>query len=69
MAWVKRTERNRDTYDNVVRPAVIGRPIPTYRFACSRIPDQVRIPFSDGTTAIYLLKVEQPAPQVWRCEE
>jgi hypothetical protein len=49
----------------VKRPAILGG-VYTYRTKFSRIPEQVRIPFADGTTAIYELRVEQPSPVIRR---
>ena len=49
---------------NKGRPTMLGKPLPNYERADSRIPEQIRVSFSDGTTAIYDLRVEQPAPFV-----
>jgi len=46
------------------RPAMLGKPLPKYERESSRIPDQIRVSFSDGSTAIYDLRVDQPAPFV-----
>lgn len=70
MSFIRRSERNRDTYfrgyqPTVKRPAILGG-VYTYRTKFSRIPEQVRIPFADGTTAIYELRIEQPSPVIRR---
>ena len=49
---------------NKGRPTILDKPVPNYDRNDSRIPEKVRISFSDGTTAIYMLKVEQPAPLI-----
>ena len=46
------------------RPEMLGKPLPKYERESSRIPDQIRVSFSDGSTAIYDLRVDQPAPFV-----
>ena len=65
MAFIRRSERFRGHQTTVKRPVILGS-VYTYRSKFSRIPDQVRKCFSDGTTAIYDLRIEQPAPQIWR---
>ena len=70
MSFIRRSERNRDNYfrgyqKTVSRPIVLGK-VCTYRGKFSRIPEQVRLCFADGTTAVYDLRVEQPAPVTWR---
>lgn len=53
------------------RPAVLDRPGRYYESPLSRIPEKVRISFSDGTTAVYQLTMELPAPVFhdWQKEE
>ena len=46
------------------RPKPLPGTVPYYERESSRIPEMVRIAFSDGTTAVYELRVEQPAPQI-----
>ena len=65
MSWVRRSERFRGYKRTVTRPIVLGK-VCTYRSEFSRIPEQVRLCFADGTTAVYDLRVEQPAPVIWR---
>ena len=46
------------------------RPLPdaSYEYSdiSSRVPDTIRVPFEDGTTAVYTLKNDQPAPILYR---
>ena len=49
---------------NSGRPMILDKPVPNYERNDSRIPEKIRISFSDGTTAIYELKVRQPAPVI-----
>ena len=44
------------------RPEILDRPVPKYERESSRIPEQMRVSFSDGSTAVYDLRTEQPAP-------
>ena len=44
------------------RPKILPKPVPIYEHECSEIPDRIRVSFADGSTAIYELRVEQPAP-------
>ena len=46
------------------RPEVLPEPLPIYEHTCSEIPDRVRISFSNGTSAIYDLHTDQPAPVI-----
>jgi len=46
------------------RPEVLPEPLPIYETIYSEIPDRVRISFSNGTSAIYDLHTEQPAPVI-----
>ena len=46
------------------RPKMLPHAVPHYERSNSRIPEQVRISFSDGSTAVYDLRVEQPAPVI-----
>ena len=45
------------------RPEILPEIVSHYERDSSRIPDQIRVSFSDGSTAVYEIKVEQPAPQ------
>ena len=51
-------EKKKDT-----RPEILPEIVSHYERDSSRIPDQIRVSFSDGSTAVYEIKVEQPAPQ------
>ena len=44
------------------RPEPLGSVLIHYDREDSRIPDSLRLSFSDGTTAVYRLHVDQPAP-------
>ena len=46
------------------RPEVLPEPLPIYETVYSEIPDRVRISFSNGTSAIYDLHTDQPAPVI-----
>ena len=46
------------------RPDMLGKPVPTYTHGESMYPEQLRALFSDGHTAVYDLRVEQPAPVI-----
>ena len=46
------------------RPMMLPVPLPIYEHPDSEIPDKVRISFSNGTSAVYELHVDQPAPVI-----
>lgn len=46
------------------RPEMMEKPLPVYAYETSIYPDQIRVSFRDGSTAVYDLRVEQPAPQI-----
>lgn len=46
------------------RPKLLPEPLPIYEHDDSRIPDRIRVIFSDNTTAVYDLHTEQPAPVI-----
>lgn len=64
----RRRDRFRGYQATVTRPDPLDRFLVTYRGRFSRYPEQVRISFADGTTAVYTMKAEQPAPVVFRRE-
>jgi len=71
MPWTRRVDRNldrlfRSNQTRVERPVVLDRPGKYYETNFSRIPERLRVSFSDGTTAIYQLAVELPAPNFQR---
>ena len=63
---MKRVDRFRGYQPTVKRPAPLNRFVSMYRNQFRKIPDQIRVSFSDGTTAVYQLKVEMPAPVIYR---
>jgi hypothetical protein len=46
------------------RPEMLPNPLPTYNHDFSKYPERIRVSFGDGSTAIYDLRVEMPAPQI-----
>ena len=46
------------------KPAILPQMVPLYEHDCSEIPERIRVSFSDGRTAVYELRVEQPAPVI-----
>lgn len=46
------------------RPKPMPGAVPYYERESSRIPERIRISFTDGTTAVYDLHVDQPAPVI-----
>ena len=46
------------------RPEMLPKPVPIYEHTDSEIPERVRISFTNGTSAIYDLHSEQPAPVI-----
>lgn len=46
------------------RPGLLAFPVPIYERTDSEIPEKVRISFTNGTSAIYELHVDQPHPLV-----
>ena len=49
---------------NEGRPEMMGAVLPVYDRDGSRIPDRIRVCFSDGTTAVYNLHMDQPEPLI-----
>lgn len=71
--WMRRSERNRENYfrgqqATVTRPEVLPKVLAYYRGRFSQIPESVRVSFGNGVTAVYDLRVQQPAPVVWKCK-
>ena len=52
------------TLEALTRPEMLDRAVPNYEHECSIYPDQIRVSFSDGHTAVYDLRVEQPHPVI-----
>lgn len=48
----------------LTRPKMLDKAMPTYEHDFSQYPEQIRVSFSDGHTAVYDLRVEQPAPVI-----
>ena len=49
----------------VERPEILPKPLPIYdENHGGKFPEMIRVSFSDGSTAVYELKVEQPAPVI-----
>lgn len=46
------------------RPEPMPKIVPYYERGTSRMPEQIRVSFSDGSTAIYDLHTDQPAPVI-----
>lgn len=57
---IRRTERFGTSKQK--RPELLDKPVGYYDGQSSRIPETIRISFSDGTTAVYELRVRQPEP-------
>ena len=51
----------RDPFD---RPKMMPETVTYYDHNMSRVPDRIRVSFEDGTTAVYVLHTEQPAPVI-----
>ena len=50
--------------DEVEKPGMLPKMATYYDRDGSRYPEQIRVSFSDGHTATYELKVEQPHPMI-----
>ena len=46
------------------KPTILPKPMPMYERDSSEYPEMIRVSFSDGHTAVYELRVEQPAPVI-----
>lgn len=57
-------EKEKSGFFNDRRPKPMPNAAPYYDRESSRIPDRIRVSFTDGTTAVYTLHIEQPAPMV-----
>lgn len=62
----RRRRRFRGFRATVTRPALLPGLVTYYRSRFSKIPDSVRVSFGNGTTAVYDLHVQQPAPVIWK---
>ena len=50
--------------ENSGKPMMLPKPVPCYDRNDSKYPDHIRMSFDDGQTAIYDLRIEQPAPVI-----
>ena len=46
------------------KPTILPKPVPMYEREGSKYPEMIRVSFNDGSTAVYDLRVEQPAPVI-----
>ena len=46
------------------KPKMLDKPMPCYMHEYSRHPESIRVSFDDGSTAVYDLRVQQPAPVI-----
>ena len=46
------------------RPRILPKPLPVYEHNFSEYPEMIRVSFSDGSTAVYQLRTEQPHPVI-----
>ena len=46
------------------KPTILPKPVPSYEHDFSEYPELIRVSFSDGSTAVYQLRTEQPHPLV-----
>lgn len=60
----KKEEKGKEEIKLKKRPEMLAYPVPIYERTDSEIPEKVRISFTNGTSAIYVLHVDQPKPLV-----
>lgn len=46
------------------RTRILTLAVPKYEHESSKYPEHIRVSFADGHTAVYDLRVDQPAPQI-----
>ena len=46
------------------KPTILPKPMPVYQHSFSEYPELIRVSFSDGSTAVYELRTEQPHPVI-----
>ena len=46
------------------RKRILTLAVPKYEHESSKYPEQIRVSFADGHTAVYDMRVEQPAPVI-----
>ena len=56
--------KNGEHWEKEKRPAILPKPVPVYEYDYSEYPELIRVSFSDGSTAVYQLRIEQPAPVI-----
>ena len=56
--------RNGEHWEKGKRPTILPKPVPVYEYEHSEYPELIRISFSDGTTAVYELRTDQPHPVI-----
>ena len=66
---MEKTEKNLEAMiDRILvehnKPTILPKPMPMYERDSSEYPEMIRVSFSDGRTAVYELRVEQPAPVI-----
>lgn len=66
---MEKTEKNLEAMiDRILvehnKPTILPKPMPMYERDSSEYPEMIRVSFSDGSTAVYELRVEQPAPVI-----
>ena len=60
----KKEEKGKKEIELKKRPEMLAFPVPIYEHTDSEIPEKVRISFTNGTSAIYMLHVDQQKPMV-----
>ena len=66
---MEKTEKNLEAMiDRILvehnKPTILPKLMPMYERDSSEYPEMIRVSFSDGSTAVYELRVEQPAPVI-----
>ena len=65
MKGVKRMEHERaEMPERKIRTETLEKAVAIYSHRWSEVPDMLRVSFADGRTAVYELRVEQPAPVI-----
>ena len=62
----RRRNRFRGFRATATRPAILPGLLAYYRNRFSKIPESIRVSFGNGTTEVYDLHVQQPAPVIWK---
>ena len=66
---MEKTEKNLEAMiDRILvkhnKPTILPKPMPMYEHEYSEFPEKIRVKFSNGRTAVYELRVDQPAPVI-----